>query len=82
MSQKLKENSINETSIIMQDRRKIKQRINFLQRSLVQLSFLNTRDTVNLERPELYKNLIYSLNKAQKLLKENSLIQQNLRFQD
>lgn len=54
----------------MTDKQSIQKRIRFLQRSLVQISFGTIKD-----RPKLYKSLLKSLNKAQKLLIENKSTQ-------
>jgi len=82
MSLQLKTDETYKKSIIMQDRIKIKQRINFLQQSLVQLSFLPHSNTNLIERPEIYKSLNHSLKMAKRLLKENYLIQNNLQACD
>jgi len=82
MSLELKTEETYKNSIIMQDRIKIKQRINFLQQSLLQLSFLSHSNTNLIDRPEVYKSLNHSLKMAKRLLKENYLIQQNLRIYD
>jgi hypothetical protein len=71
-----------ENSIIMQEKLLIQKRINFLQNSLLQLSFNNKSKYDYFERPDIFKNLITSLSKAKKLLKANSRIQSNMHLQD
>jgi hypothetical protein len=65
--------SLNIRSDNMFERQNIQKRIRFLQRSLVQLSF-----TTNINRSQIYTNLIESLDRAQRLLIESKKLESKM----